>query len=247
MSPSAFTGAFAARGLLPPVVREALDSTNRLARELAEQGAPHGQAVIALKQTAGRGRLGRSWLSDEHGSLCLSVVLRPTLRLARLPSVVLAAGVALAETCGAPTRLKWPNDLVGPDRRKVAGVLAEAEAPGGRVDSLILGLGVNLSSAPLGLPATHLAALTGEAPDRAVLAATLTESLLRWSDIAASDPAEVLRAWLSYDLTLGRRVRVGAVEGVAVALGPDGSLELREDSGRTHRIHAGDVEMIATS
>lgn len=244
MSASAFRHAFAERGLLAPRVEAEVDSTNRVARELASQGASHGQAVIALRQTAGRGRLGRSWLSSERGSLCLSIVLRPNLSPARLGTVALAAGVALAEACGPPARLKWPNDLVAPDRRKIAGILAEAELGAGRVRFLLLGIGINVADAPDRLPATHLGALRPP-PEPAVLAAALTEGLLRWAAQAERDPDPVRDAWLRHDATLGQRVRVGERVGLATGLRADGGLELTDDLGQVSVVHAGDVELVA--
>lgn len=236
--------ASAARGLPIPVgfVAEC-GSTNAELRRIAEAGALHGTALVAGRQTAGRGRLGRTWVAPEGASLALSIVLRPELPLARLPLVVLAAGVATVQACGAPCRLKWPNDVLGPDGRKVAGILAEAEARKGRVDFLVVGIGINVSAAPPDLPATHLAEL-GAPPALADLAVDVVARLLALVARVGDDPASVLDAWRRWDGTVGRRVRVGEVEGEAVGIGPDGALEVRDAAGRSHRILAGDVEMV---
>src|SRR5688572_1154875 len=126
-----------------------LDSTNRLAADLARAGAPDGVVVGADHQTAGRGRRGRTWESRPGASLLVSVILRPAPAL-----VTLAAGVAAAEACeavaGVEVGLKWPNDLLV-DGAKVGGILSELVA-----GAAVVGLGVNLAWAPAG--AAHLGA-----------------------------------------------------------------------------------------
>jgi BirA family transcriptional regulator, biotin operon repressor / biotin---[acetyl-CoA-carboxylase] ligase len=245
MDAATLAAAFAARGLPAPTFLAETGSTNADARALAESGAPTGAAVVALAQTQGRGRLGRAWSTSPEGSLALSVVLRPRLPVARIAGLVLAVGVAVAEAIGPPVRLKWPNDLIASDGRKVAGILAEAESSAAGIAFVIVGVGVNVTTAPADLPAVSVAELTGLEPARSPLAAAIVAGILSRVAEVARDPAAVREAWLARDATLGRRVRVGAVEGVAVALGPDGSLEVRDDAGRAHRISAGDVEIVA--
>jgi BirA family biotin operon repressor/biotin-[acetyl-CoA-carboxylase] ligase len=224
------------------------ESTNSLLRAAADRGALHGTALVADAQTAGRGRLGRTWVSPAGANLYLSVVLRPELPLARVALVVLAAGVATVESCGAPCRLKWPNDVLDPGGRKIAGILAEAESSRGRLEFVVVGVGINVTVAPPEAPlAGTLEGALGRAVDRADLAARLVFSLLRRVEQVREDPAGLLQAWRNWDGTIGRRVRVGAVEGTAVGIGPDGALEVRDDAGHPHRILAGDVEMIRIS
>jgi BirA family biotin operon repressor/biotin-[acetyl-CoA-carboxylase] ligase len=132
-----------------------VSSTNDVAARLAERGAPEGTAIIASSQTAGRGRLGRSWHSPPGAGLYVSLVFRDP-RLA--PMLTLAGGVAVAEgirgATGLPVEIKWPNDVLvcdgSPQRRlKVAGVLAEASTGPQGVQHVILGVGINVKSAVL--------------------------------------------------------------------------------------------------
>ncbi|MFM7141205.1 MAG: biotin--[acetyl-CoA-carboxylase] ligase, partial [Alphaproteobacteria bacterium] len=113
------------------VHRDEVDSTNRLAIELARGGAAEGTAVVAEKQTAGRGRLGRTWESPPGLNLYLSVILRPALSPVEVPRLTLAAAVAVADAIAATTGLrpeiKWPNDVLV-DGRKACGILTELEA-----------------------------------------------------------------------------------------------------------------------
>src|SRR4051812_16300557 len=119
-----------------------IDSTNRYVLDEARGGAPAGLVVVADHQTAGRGRLGRTWGAPPRASLLMSVLLRPAIPVERRHVLVMTAGLAMAEALEAETGvaagLKWPNDLlVG--GRKLAGILAEASG-----DALVIGIGVNL-------------------------------------------------------------------------------------------------------
>ncbi len=217
-------------------------STQDAARELAEAGAVEGALVVAERQTAGRGRRGRTWLSPA-GGLYFSLVLRPELPLAALPLVSLAAGAALAKAAGVGG-LKWPNDLLAPDGRKLAGVLVEADLRGEEVRYLVLGVGVNFET-----PAQEGAAGLAEFGD-AVRADVLARFLAALEPLYQSlpDPEAVLAAWRAHAVTLGREVRVhtpaGPKEGTAVDLEADGSLVLETPRGKRTRVSAGDVEWI---
>lgn len=211
--------------------------------------APHGAVVVAERQTQGRGRRGRPWTTTP-GTLVFSVLLRPgpggpgltgtglTLPdLARLP---LAAGVALHEACGVGG-LKWPNDLLAPDGRKLAGLLLEAELRGEEARRAVLGIGINVSGAPEG--AAHLNEFRPGLTRAGVLSAVL-QRLHPW---LLAPPEQVLDAWRAASVTLGRRVRVdtpqGPLEGTARDLDAHGSLIV--DTARGPRtVSAGDVQLV---
>ncbi len=189
--------------------------------------APEGALVVAERQTHGRGRLGRPWLSPP-GNLYSSLLL-----VDPVPDLLpLRAGVALVQAAGHG-RLKWPNDLLSPDGRKLGGILIERAG-----HRLLLGIGVNLEQAPL-----PTAAALGEfcRIRRVDLLADFLYLLEAWLNEPSS---AVLEAWQEYDQTLGRKVCVhtprGVVEGVAETILPDGALLVRTRQGRT-RVHVGDV------
>src|SRR5581483_105763 len=153
--------------------RAEIDSTQRLARDLARAGAEEGTCVVAEAQSAGRGRLGRTWHSPPGTNLYCSVVLRPPLAPAAVPA-------AVAETTTLSAEIKWPNDvLVG--GRKVAGILTELEAELERVRFVIVGIGVNLNTtafpAELAERATSLALASGRPVDRAAFTGRLLAAL----------------------------------------------------------------------
>jgi BirA family biotin operon repressor/biotin-[acetyl-CoA-carboxylase] ligase len=221
---------------------EHIGSTNDEAFALARAGAPHGSLVLADAQSAGRGRLGRSWFSPPGLNLYFSVILRPQTAPAETALITLAAGVAIAETLGL--RLKWPNDVVDPGFRKVAGLLSEMDVVQGAVAFVVLGVGLNVNQPdfPADLPeAASLRMLLGEPLDRAAVLAGLLPALERRVTQIRDERAAVLEAWAGLSALGERTLRAGELEGVAVGLRPDGALLLRDAEGRIHPVLAGDV------
>jgi BirA family biotin operon repressor/biotin-[acetyl-CoA-carboxylase] ligase len=197
-------------------------STQDILRAWAEAGAPEGALVLAEVQERGRGRRGRPWESRPGESLTFSLLLRPALPLSALSLLPLLAGLALFEAVGLGG-LKWPNDLLSEDGRKLGGILLEAKAEGEEVAYALLGVGVNVAWAPEGAASLQE---FGPYSRREVLLAFLRrlEALLPLLE----DPEALLARYRQASCTLGRRVRVetpkGVVEGVAQEVLPDGSL-----------------------
>jgi BirA family biotin operon repressor/biotin-[acetyl-CoA-carboxylase] ligase len=229
-------------------VHAALPSTSDRIAQAAGAGEPAGLAVLAHRQTAGRGRAGRGWASPP-GNLYLSVLLRPAGPARGAAQWALLAGVALAEAAvevdpePASLRLKWPNDLLR-HGAKCAGILAEtALAPDGSLDWLCLGIGVNLTHAPA-LPDRPTACLGAAEPPEA-FAARLIARLDNWCRCQAAEGfAPVRAAWSGFGPELGEALilRDGPVPGGAFAgLAEDGSLLLEAD-GIRHAIRAGEVD-----
>jgi BirA family biotin operon repressor/biotin-[acetyl-CoA-carboxylase] ligase len=236
-----------------------IDSTNRLALELAAQGEAHGSAVIAEAQSAGRGRLGRSFHSPPGTNLYVSLVLRPQAAAAGLATLPLAAGVAVAEAVadelGDAQRvaLKWPNDVLV-DGRKLSGLLLERVGTSA-AGAVILGIGVNLNVDPESFPAefreraTSLGAAAGRPIDRARFASALFDRLEGVLDLHDARGFEALRERFEALFRMqGAHVRVadaaGAVrEGRVAGVGADGSLRLATASGE-ERVFAGDVSVV---
>ena len=219
-----------------------LGSTNVRAIELARQGAPHGLLVVADEQTAGRGREGRRWITAAGKALAFSVLLRPQgIPADRLGTVSGLGGVSVAqalEELGGTPQLKWPNDVLLKGR-KVAGVLTEAAWEGARLDSVILGVGVNVlrGSAPpdseVDFPATSAEESLGRPVDRIQLLAPILHHLDRWCQEFGS--ATLLAAWEHYLCYRDEPVLVVGgrqpIRGILRGLGRTGSL-LLEVAGR---------------
>lgn len=222
---------------------ESLASTSDLCATLAVSGEPAGLAVLAARQTAGRGSRGRQW-STLPGNLALSVLLRPSGPAAWAGQWALLAAVALAETlerCGAPElRLKWPNDVTL-DGGKVAGILLDSAVEAGQLEWLVIGFGANLAAAPE-LPG--VAALPNRPPPDQV-AETLLGRLDVWNQLVLRETfAVVRRAWLDRGPAPGAPLRLrlsaGDVAGTFAGLDDGGAL-LLQSGGRVRAFATGDV------
>ncbi|WP_163992633.1 biotin--[acetyl-CoA-carboxylase] ligase [Pyxidicoccus caerfyrddinensis] len=236
---------------------DSVGSTNEVAFRLAQDGAEHGEVVVAEQQTAGKGRRGRAWVSPPGLNLYFSAILRPELPPQRAPELTLVAAVALAEALreqGTEAAIKWPND-VHLDGRKVAGILTELSAEPERVHFVIVGVGVNLNSRAEHFPdelretATSLALATGQRVLRARFAATLWGRMEEWLDRYLEEGFDPVRArWKALSSTLGQDVLVRTdrqeLRGRAEDIDPSGALMVRTEGGSLERVLAGDVEQL---
>ena len=230
-----------------------LGSTNTELVEDARVGAPEGLVIVANHQTAGRGRLGRTWSAEPGTALLVSVLLRPPLPISEVPVVLTAAGLAACDAveavAGFRPKLKWPNDLVVDDR-KLAGLLSESTP--GEVTAVVLGLGVNVSAgaypADLPEPATSCEEVAGRPVDRTeLLVAFLTALEARYSTaLVAGGRDRLMAAYRADSATLGRRVRVetpsGTLDGTAARVAWNGQLIIEDDNGGQHVVNVGDVK-----
>jgi BirA family biotin operon repressor/biotin-[acetyl-CoA-carboxylase] ligase len=238
-------------------------STNDDVRIAALDGASEGLVVVADHQSAGRGRLGRTWQAPVGSSLLVSMLLRPPLRLDEVHLVATALGVAavdaVGETAGVRARIKWPNDLlvdVGEGRlRKLSGMLAETVVDGDRVGALVLGIGINVNW-PAELPselqevAVALNHLAGREVDRvALLVALLAQFERHYAAVttgADADRRRLLGDYRARSATIGRRVQVDLGHerfvGDALDVDDDGHLLVVDDCpDRPRTVVAGDV------
>jgi BirA family biotin operon repressor/biotin-[acetyl-CoA-carboxylase] ligase len=233
------------------LVLDEIDSTNEEAKRRAEAGEAGGLWILARRQTAGRGRRGRSW-EAALGNLMATLLLRPDVTAARSAELSFVASLAVAETfeaLGAPRcALKWPNDvLIG--EAKAAGILLEASgAAHGRPDWLAIGFGLNLAWAPAGTPypATALARhIAAPPPDPESALPVLARGWARHYDTWAREGfAPIRAAWLAGARGLGEplvaRLGTREVSGVFRDLDESGALVLETASGR-RVISAGEV------
>jgi BirA family transcriptional regulator, biotin operon repressor / biotin---[acetyl-CoA-carboxylase] ligase len=232
-------------------------STNDVAARLAEAGAPEGTTVVALAQTAGRGRFGRAWFSPPGAGLYISVVCR---HRGAAPYLTLGGGVAVADgirrATALPVEIKWPNDIVAvrmtprEPRRKIAGILAEASSGAGGVQYVILGFGINLRPAAypveIAARATSIETELGRGADAgAVLGETLAALAQTHAALAAGRASEVLARWreLAPGVT-GSAVEwdtpAGARTGTSAGIDETGALLVRTAAG-VERIISGEL------
>ena len=231
-----------------------LDSTNVHARNLAETGAREGTLVIAEEQQVGKGRLGRSWLSNPGENLTFSLVLRPARSQPGMGILPLAVGVAIARAIEATVSLrvecKWPNDLLV-EGQKVAGILLETSIDPAGSPYVIVGVGLNVNQTffaeEIRERATSLKSWTRSDVDREILLCSCLSHMESVYDrCAAGESQEVLVEWNARSTLLGRTVTVAAggreTTGVVKGISHDGALVVR--AGGTDRVFfAGDVTL----
>ncbi len=235
---------------------DVLDSTNEEARRLAEGGASHGAVIWAKRQTAGRGRMGREWVSAE-GNLFVSILLSPDADLQTCSELSFLAAVAVSETLeGILTdeeglRCKWPNDVLLDDK-KIAGILLESfvapDEQGKPRQWVVVGVGVNVESYPehVMFPATCLKAAGVEIISaKIVLSRFIYNFIHRYDAWVKKGFKEVHGEWMGRAAHLGRPIEVivgdARHEGVFDGIDQAGRLRLRKTNGGQLTITAGDV------
>lgn len=235
-----------------------VDSTNRVASRQAMNGAEEGTVVIADSQTGGRGRLGRVWQSPPEVNLYLSVILRPVIEPFRAPQITLMAGVAVAETLrkyhADGTTIKWPNDvLIG--GRKVSGILTEMRTERGRIDYIVVGMGVNINiernqfHKDFRQSSTSLKEEISRTVSRPRFTLRLIESFGNWYDRYCTEGFDPVREeWTANSEIAGKFIKVtdrdAVREGRALGLDEMGALLLEERGGTATAIISGDVTII---
>jgi BirA family transcriptional regulator, biotin operon repressor / biotin---[acetyl-CoA-carboxylase] ligase len=223
-------------------------STMDAAREWAENGAAEGSAVIAGRQEAGRGRMGRSWLSPD-GALATSLILRPSIKDVRLlPAISSIAVLRAIRGAGIKAEIKWPNDVLI-SGKKVCGILIENMFDSGNLVYSVIGIGINVNFDTSQIPeiadiSTSLSVEKGKDISIAEMALNLYTELEDLYD-HINRPDSILAEWVNHMVTIGKRVTANAggcmVEGIAHAINSQGNLIVRLDDGLEREIVAGDV------
>ena len=254
LSPACISGYLRHPEVFAIQVEKTLDSTNRLARDLAQRGGREGTVVVAGEQTAGRGRLGRSFFSPGGTGVYFSLVLRPSPETeASLLTTAAAVAVAQAaeEVAKRPAEIKWVNDIYM-DGKKICGILTEGtySIEEGRMESAVLGIGVNVSPPAEGFP-EELRKKAGtilEKPGnnaRSRLIARILE--IFWQYYENLDAGTFYSEYRRRSLLLGKRVEIlgkGRREPAEVLdIGRDFSLILQKANGEIERLRAGEVEI----
>jgi len=230
-------------------------STNDAARHFAEQGATEGTLVVAERQTQGRGRLGRSWISEPSVGIYASILLRPVLKPRDAPVLTLVAAVAASEAieqaCGLSADIKWPNDLLL-GARKCCGILSEMQAERGEIRYVIVGIGINVNHSTfpdeLSQHATSLRIEGGRTYSRITLLCALLNRFERlYDDVQRGKQATILQRWVERSsfafekqitVDLGGRKKI---EGRTAGLSDAGNLKVRLADGRMEEVMSGDI------
>lgn len=234
-----------------------IGSTNDYLTALARQGAPHGTVLLADHQACGRGRLGRSFDSPHGMGIYMSILLRPSCAPADLMHLTCATGAAMCNTLekavGIRPGIKWTNDLVL-GRRKVAGILTKLGlAPDGKVDWVIVGIGLNCRQTQSDFPpelretAGSLRMVLGHDLDRAPIAAAMMAGLWQMSDELLRNRAKILEQYRKDCITIGQDISLVRGEevryGKALDVDELGALVVRFPDGTVEAVNSGEVSV----
>lgn len=241
-----------------------VDSTNRISRKFGELGKPHGYSVVAESQTAGRGRLGKEWLSLPGMGLCCTILVRPDLAIEDYSKITLTAGLAvglaLEELCHLEVQLKWPNDIyLG--GRKCGGILVETSSLHENANQCfaLVGIGVNVNTDcatfPTGLRkiATSLFLETGKKHDILTIFTRIRNQLLQLiTQLETAGFEGILDQWRHRDMLNGNWMSwvtpAGRViYGESLGVDENGILSIRDKSGRKHEVLSGDLSLAVRS
>jgi BirA family transcriptional regulator, biotin operon repressor / biotin---[acetyl-CoA-carboxylase] ligase len=220
------------------------------ARRAAQRGAGAGTVIIAGEQTAGKGRLKRTWLSPP-GNIALSIILNPDI--AALPYLIMIASLAVSQSIetatGLKTQIKWPNDILI-DGKKVSGILIENEVKGNKVTFSIVGIGINVDLEVAAYPEISSTSVSLKNESNKDLRIKIIRSLLTEFEmlyLQLPDSQPIYESWRDRLITLGKKVRATSgtqiIEGIAESVDETGALMLREADGPLTRVVAGDVTL----
>lgn len=230
---------------------DSLSSTMDMATQLALKGAREGTVVLSETQTKGRGRLGRIWHSPKYKGLYFSLVLRPKISLDKASIITLLAGVsiceAIKEVLGLGLQIKWPNDILM-HHKKLGGILTEIKAEVDEVNFIVIGMGLNINNDSKSLISGSTSLREGKVEHLSrlnILQEVLYRLELNYQIFDKKGAKPIIDKWRQFTITLGRRVKVYShrehLEGEAFDIDSDGGLLIRNDSGITQKVIAGDV------
>ena len=233
-----------------------IDSTNTRAKELAKQGAPQGTVLVAGSQTAGRGRMGRTFQSPDGQGVYLSVILRPNCAPTELMHLTCAAGVAMVNAveaaCGIRPQVKWINDLVV-GTKKLGGILTEMSLANGIVEYAVVGIGINCLQKQQDFPdeiaamATSLSLICEKPVPPAKLAAAMVHELWKMEATLLTGKQAWMAAYKANCITLGKDIQVlradAVLPGKALDIDSDGGLVVQYADGTVGTVAAGEVSV----
>jgi BirA family transcriptional regulator, biotin operon repressor / biotin---[acetyl-CoA-carboxylase] ligase len=233
---------------------ESIDSTNACAKTLAEAGCEEGTVIVSEVQTAGKGRLGRTWTSDAGTNLLFSIVLRPKINAEQAGMLSLLAAVAtsaaIEATVNIKTTCKWPNDLLL-NGKKCCGILLESSLTPTSVNYAIVGIGLNVNQTQfdkeLETRATSLKLAAGVDVDRTALLKNIFEQFERYyAFVQANNWSVILNDWRQHTTMFGKETTLlqadQQIHGIARDITNDGGLVLETTSG-TQVYYAGEVTL----
>ena len=236
---------------------ESVETTQKIAHTLANDGVPEGTLVVAEEQLGGKGRLMRPWYSPKYSGIWMSLILRPSIPFQQAPQLTLLAAVAVAQaiehTTDLKPQIKWPNDILI-NRKKVTGILTELQAESDRIHSVIIGIGMNVNQQKNDFPeelqeiATSLLIEGGVKISRArVIQEVLVRIETLYEQFLVEGFLPIKQLWESYAISLGQEIKATTVNstiiGKAIGITDEGVLLLEDHSGKIHSIYSADIHI----
>lgn len=235
---------------------EQTDSTNEWAKRAGEENAAHGSVYWADSQTAGKGRRGRDWVSENKENLYFTILLRPRMKPEQASMLTLvmayAAAKVIAQETGLSARIKWPNDIVV-NRKKVCGILSEMKLAGTRIAYCVIGVGINVGQmqfdAALQEKASSLEKESGKKTDRYKLLVRITEEFLQAYEqfTESKDLAFFQEEYNQLLINKDAQVRIldpqKSFEGIARGITAVGELMVETEDGSLKKVYAGEVSV----
>lgn len=237
------------------IYNDTVTSTQEIVREQAEKGAGEGLIAVANEQVQGRGRLGRAWQSSPEQGIWMSLLLRPQVPPRYAPQLTLLSAVALAEALDLylpePTAIKWPNDI-RIHKKKAAGILTEMQADMDEVQTVIVGMGINVNqddggfTGELAEKAASIRQYAGVRQSRPQIIASILKSYESWyNEYLTNGFGAVKDAWSAKTDTLGSFIQVETsrqtVEGTALRITDEGALQVQKTDGSIQTVHSGEI------
>ena len=238
------------------VFHSSLDSTHTLAKELAAQGAPEGTLVLAEEQIAGRGRMGRRWISPGSVNLLFSLLLRPHIQKDQVfvTTMILALATieAVKSRTGLTSTIKWPNDIYVAGK-KLGGILTEFSLSQGEIDHIVLGLGLNVNWRPdqteeVSDLATSILAETGSKVSRNDLLVTILKIFeIYYQEVLSGRIDDIYRTWNEASMIIGRDVEIVSpgekTHGKVLRIDRRGALVIEDKAGKEKKVISGEVSL----
>lgn len=236
---------------------DVVESTQIVAHKRAQEGVKEGHVVIANEQTAGKGRLGRKWHSRSGTSVSMSIILRPNLPPQQTPQLTLLTAVAVVraikQQTGISCEIKWPNDILI-NGKKLVGILTEMQADPDVVQSVIIGIGLNVNQQASDMApdvreiATSIAIEKGERLERATIVAAILNEFEALYDLYLEEGFSKIRPlWEAHSISVGTylyaRTMQAVLYGYAKGITDEGVLLLVDEKGKTHHIYSADIEL----
>lgn len=236
---------------------DSVESTQKVANELAGNGATEGTIIVADQQTGGRGRLARKWFSPQNTGVWMSLIIKPNIPIYQAPQLTLltavAAAKAIEEHISVAPYIKWPNDILL-NNKKITGILTEMQAEADSIHSIVIGIGINVNQKLVDFPeelqtiASSLHIETGHLFAREEIISSFLRHFESIYKIYQKEGFTIVKElWESYAISVGKKITATTINekivGIALGITDQGVLLIKDEQGQVHSIYSADIEI----